>query len=359
MTLAPGEGTEFTMTFTPRRGAQGTARNCAELSWTGEAGESRTLSVQQALNERGIDAGPEDGLYGPQTREAIREYQRREGLPVTGRINNVLLASLFGTGDGNPQTDRACASMTIEAAEEPPPQTCSGGRVRNNAGECVCPSSRPRWTGERCIQERQACSGGRVRNNAGECVCPPSRPRWTGEYCIQERPRQCSGGRVRNNAGECVCPGNTRWTGERCVERRPQQCSGGRVRNDAGQCVCPRNMRWTGVICVPQVERERRPECSGGRVYNQRSESCECPENKPVWNGEFCAESRTEPKPRYPESCSGGRIRNPDGKCVCPSSRPVWTGQQCVSRQQLPDRQLDVPDSIQRRAPELLERFRR
>lgn len=55
---------------------------------------SPVAAVQEMLNNLGYDAGPNDGLMGPKTRGAIREFQTDAGLPVTGRIDSELLAQL-------------------------------------------------------------------------------------------------------------------------------------------------------------------------------------------------------------------------------------------------------------------------
>jgi len=44
--------------------------------------------VQQTLYNIGFWPGPVDGIQGSRTRAAIREFQRRENLPVTGRMDN-------------------------------------------------------------------------------------------------------------------------------------------------------------------------------------------------------------------------------------------------------------------------------
>jgi lipoprotein-anchoring transpeptidase ErfK/SrfK len=47
-----------------------------------------TLEMQVALACRGISPGCLDGLIGPQTRSALRSYQQREHLPITGELDN-------------------------------------------------------------------------------------------------------------------------------------------------------------------------------------------------------------------------------------------------------------------------------
>jgi Putative peptidoglycan binding domain len=62
------------------------------------SGQSESASiqvlVQQALASRGYYAGALDGLVGPETQSAIREFQRDYGLPVTGDINSELIQAL-------------------------------------------------------------------------------------------------------------------------------------------------------------------------------------------------------------------------------------------------------------------------
>jgi Putative peptidoglycan binding domain len=50
-----------------------------------------TVLVQAELHRQGYDVGPVDGLLGPRTRTAIREYEQRNGLPVDGLPSHSLL----------------------------------------------------------------------------------------------------------------------------------------------------------------------------------------------------------------------------------------------------------------------------
>jgi peptidoglycan hydrolase-like protein with peptidoglycan-binding domain len=43
--------------------------------------------VQKSLADKGFHPGPADGVLGRQTRVGIREYQKSESLPVTGRLD--------------------------------------------------------------------------------------------------------------------------------------------------------------------------------------------------------------------------------------------------------------------------------
>jgi len=56
--------------------------------------EERLLAVRVALRKRGYDAGPTGAAMGPPTAEALRSFQRRQGLPVTGRADQPTLTAL-------------------------------------------------------------------------------------------------------------------------------------------------------------------------------------------------------------------------------------------------------------------------
>jgi peptidoglycan hydrolase-like protein with peptidoglycan-binding domain len=50
--------------------------------------------IQQALQSKGFDPGPIDGIFGPRTREAVRNFQDRYGMNPTGEIDNQTLFAL-------------------------------------------------------------------------------------------------------------------------------------------------------------------------------------------------------------------------------------------------------------------------
>ena len=52
------------------------------------------VRVQEALMLQGYYKGAIDGIPGPQTRAAITEYQKAQGLPQTGRMDTQTLARL-------------------------------------------------------------------------------------------------------------------------------------------------------------------------------------------------------------------------------------------------------------------------
>ncbi len=55
---------------------------------------SRVEEIQKILKETGIEPGPIDGVMGAQTRVAIRRFQKKNGLKLTGKIDSVTQLAL-------------------------------------------------------------------------------------------------------------------------------------------------------------------------------------------------------------------------------------------------------------------------
>ena len=58
------------------------------------AGSATVRGIQSGLGKLGFDAGPADGMAGPKTRAAIRQYQERNQLLVDGQPSEALLAHI-------------------------------------------------------------------------------------------------------------------------------------------------------------------------------------------------------------------------------------------------------------------------
>ena len=59
--------------------------------------------VQQALDQKGLDAGRADGKLGPRTKHALNQFQKKQGLRATGSPDDQTLAAL-GIGGGSSTT---------------------------------------------------------------------------------------------------------------------------------------------------------------------------------------------------------------------------------------------------------------
>ncbi|MGQ9368682.1 peptidoglycan-binding domain-containing protein [Azospirillum sp. ST 5-10] len=92
-----------------RSGSTG-GRTTASASSSGmSAGEIR--QVQQALNERGYSLAV-DGVWGPNTRDAVRRFQRTNGMEATGRVDRQTMAALQTNGGNAGQQPTSGSSAT-------------------------------------------------------------------------------------------------------------------------------------------------------------------------------------------------------------------------------------------------------
>lgn len=81
---------------------------------------------QRLLNARGFDVGFADGIAGPRTRAAVREFERQSGLPLTGKITPEIVIRLANGGGENrsPAVNRQLAAFT------PPPSASAPAKRR-------------------------------------------------------------------------------------------------------------------------------------------------------------------------------------------------------------------------------------
>lgn len=78
---APSSGTGTMGSSGPSQGMKHSAKS-------GGAKSDQVKSVQQALQDKGHDPGPIDGVMGPKTMAALRAFQKDQKLPETGRLDD-------------------------------------------------------------------------------------------------------------------------------------------------------------------------------------------------------------------------------------------------------------------------------
>ncbi|MGE0628306.1 MAG: peptidoglycan-binding protein [Hyphomicrobiaceae bacterium] len=84
--------------------------------------------IQRGLNKAGFDAKGVDGIWGNNTREALRSYQQEKNLPGNGDLNQQTLAALgVQFADQGAAGARGGTSATGEGTGE------SGSRATPNA----------------------------------------------------------------------------------------------------------------------------------------------------------------------------------------------------------------------------------
>jgi peptidoglycan hydrolase-like protein with peptidoglycan-binding domain len=57
-------------------------------------GKAAVRDAQQALKDKGLDPGPVDGINGPLTKAAVKQYQEKQSLTANGRLDAKTLDSL-------------------------------------------------------------------------------------------------------------------------------------------------------------------------------------------------------------------------------------------------------------------------
>jgi hyperosmotically inducible protein len=79
----------------------GTMRNDAVMG-----NDAKVRAAQEALEAKGFNPGPIDGIWGPKTSAAVSDFQRKENLTVSGRLDAPTLAKLEIAADGTPAGKR-------------------------------------------------------------------------------------------------------------------------------------------------------------------------------------------------------------------------------------------------------------
>ena len=94
----------------------------ADLYKKGSSGQT-VREIQTRLKAWGYYAGAVDGLYGSRTEEAVRYFQRKNGLSADGQAGDQTLAALgiqpTGSGGGSGDLDLLARLISAEARGEP------------------------------------------------------------------------------------------------------------------------------------------------------------------------------------------------------------------------------------------------
>jgi hypothetical protein len=97
--------------------------------------EDKTIeAVQNALISKGYDVGSKgaDGVLGPDTRKAVKKYQKDNGIPQTGFPGNITKGKLGITGTNQTnQTNRTNNTQTPERAKDSVMSSTISGDFKN------------------------------------------------------------------------------------------------------------------------------------------------------------------------------------------------------------------------------------
>lgn len=92
------------------------SEHSSAMSRGGSAENVSSQEVKQAqtqLKQQGLYKGKVDGIVGPETKTAISEYQKKEGLPQTASLDQQTLQHLMSTsGSGSSTNNESSGSMS-------------------------------------------------------------------------------------------------------------------------------------------------------------------------------------------------------------------------------------------------------
>jgi peptidoglycan hydrolase-like protein with peptidoglycan-binding domain len=96
----------------------------ASVKATGDAtvitvSRDRVMVMQRALADRGLYDGKIDGISGPETQSALREFQNRNGLAATGELNASTADALGMNGDRQPVAGSDTTVVTTPGSAQP------------------------------------------------------------------------------------------------------------------------------------------------------------------------------------------------------------------------------------------------
>ncbi len=81
------------------------------------SGSDSVKQAQTLLKNQGYYSGNVDGISGPQTRAAVRKYQKDHNLKATGQLDSATTTSLHAA-EGTPQAGINEAKQSINEAKE-------------------------------------------------------------------------------------------------------------------------------------------------------------------------------------------------------------------------------------------------
>ena len=87
------------------------------------SGDEKVKAAQQALKDKGYDAGTVDGRMGPKTQAALRDFQKAQGMESTGDLDpkttQALGMDMGTTGSADASSTAGNASPSTESTESP------------------------------------------------------------------------------------------------------------------------------------------------------------------------------------------------------------------------------------------------
>ena len=92
--LSFGALAEGTKAMQDRQARSASSATSEEEPWFKDRGPHIIRQAQQMLKDAGHNPGPIDGILGPRTEQALKDFQQAQGIEATGELDLHTLASL-------------------------------------------------------------------------------------------------------------------------------------------------------------------------------------------------------------------------------------------------------------------------
>jgi len=109
--FAHGMGNQQQSQAQPAPASQVSENSTAGSSSAQSQSRDTVKQVQEKLSRQGQDPGPADGIMGPKTQAALKDFQQQKNLQPSGRIDPQTLAAL--------QIDQSSGSSSTGSSKAP------------------------------------------------------------------------------------------------------------------------------------------------------------------------------------------------------------------------------------------------
>lgn len=101
---------------------------------SGQWSQQNIKQVQEALKSQGHDPGPVDGVMGPNTRQALRSFQKSKNLQATGQLDSATASALGVSTSGMSSSSGGGGSSGMSGASPSGAGATSGRSGTSSSG---------------------------------------------------------------------------------------------------------------------------------------------------------------------------------------------------------------------------------
>jgi peptidoglycan hydrolase-like protein with peptidoglycan-binding domain len=116
----------------------------------GGGNREQVRAAQQALKDKGHDPGNADGVMGPRTQAALKDFQKAQGLKETGRLDAETMSKLGieGKTSAKESSSPAASPQTGASSSTPSPApSATGGTSGSDAAKQSPKTETPKASG--------------------------------------------------------------------------------------------------------------------------------------------------------------------------------------------------------------------